>query len=83
MVEKWFGYTLIFGAIASPIVSAFYWDKIRGLRPLPIMYGVVAGLLFAFWGQDDHSFLKILEIVSGCSFAGLIFYFAVWVQCKK
>ena len=64
-------------------ISAFYWNTRRYLRPLPIIYGLCAGLVVGLFVQEDREIWKILETVIVCGVVGLLLFFAVWVEARS
>lgn len=71
------------GMVLASIISAFYWHKSHGLRYLTIYYGIFAGICYSLFFRNDQKITNVIEVTLYFTVAGLIMYFAVWIQCRE
>lgn len=63
-------------------LSAALWNKRPMLRRLPIAATTFSGLIFSLLNPEINGFLSITLTAIIFFALGLVFYFAVWIQCK-
>lgn len=67
------------GALAAMAVSAHTWSTRPRLRFLPIVYGLVFGVVIAAPDGGKHP-MKVLELVATFTGCGAGFWFSLWIE---
>ena len=67
---------LIGGMLLSTFVAAYWWSKSFYLKCFPIIYGVSAGIVYAFFIEGSSEISRILEIVLVSAAIGVVAHLA-------
>lgn len=72
---------MLIGMVACLLLCVRRWQAGKVFRYLPILYGFGVGLgLAVVWWTPETSLLASAQVVAGFTFAGFVFWFAVWIE---
>jgi len=74
---------LIGGFIISTASTAYFWDKYRYLKFLPILYGLCCGLILSVCVWREQDIWKAMQTVLSFGFVGVGLLFSVWIQLRR
>jgi hypothetical protein len=64
-------------------IAAYFWDKKRHLRWLPIPATLAGGIVYLSFGPVPLTAAFIAKIMSTSLVLGFLFFFVVWIECRE
>jgi len=64
-------------------IAAYFWDKKRQLRSLPIPATLLTGVVYLSFGPGPITAVFVAKIMATSLALGFIFYLVLWIECRE